>query len=503
MVKSTFFLALTFSISAFSLEVPPNIGLFCKNTANAGVADANFKLSEQAMNKWIESKKCPDYQEELPGLTWQKSIYANDFVRSCVHIRNAYYTAYTSGSDKRSFENGIRAFIKSEKLEHYNKKPESAVQNNLLKYLKFVKNNQNLFSESFGTYNNAGRPNFAKELGYRANYLSNNENDLQQANDMKAAEKLGSAVICAQYVGLFNASTCMDAVRSIKKIMSPVNNISLLSLIAEIIANPVYNDAAMDLAIMIQEKIDNDSQPKGNLFDDLKSIFKSYGETEEQAIDKSFKLIALYASNGPTTPQYISAYLSEQQVKLYVGLAAFSTGITVLNQRTYKTGHPYVLPANYQSTCDNGKPYHFWMSAFLARYSGQVVGNAKIGSAAAFISQIGYQMVSKTSGRDPLRAFATPSDSTANQKIRLDITSASLGAHFGASFVGSPSLSKDIKLSQDEALKKMLTESQSLEVLTADELTNAWTSGGGLFGYQRWQKIFAPEAVYNYVFKGQ
>lgn len=493
-------LSLVLSQSANCLDLPSDIGLFCKNTTNTGVAQAHFQKSEEAMAEWISSGQCPKTQEERSGLTWQKSVYVDDFTRGCVHKRNSYFTNYIFGREIKPFTKGINEFIRAENLPYSNAEHAEAVQSHLLKYLKFVKNNSELFDAHFGYYNNSYHPQYAKDLLKHAQNITSDE--LQQANDMKAAEKLGAGVICAQYVGIFKAMKCMDAVLSIKKIMSPIQNNSLLAIIAEIIGEPVYAEAAMNLAILIQEKIDNPALPAGHLFDDLKNIFLSLGEKEEQAIDKTFKLIAVYATNGPTTPQFISGYMSKTQVKLYMGLAAFSTGITVLNQRTFKTGQPYVFPANYQSTCDNGKPYHFWMSAFLARYAGSVVKDAKIGATAAFVSQIGYQMMSKTTGRDPLRAFATPSNSVANQKIRLDITAATLGAQFGASFVSKKPI-KIVNLSQDQALKTMLISSQNLEVLTGDELANAWTTGGGLLGFQRWQKIFAPEAVYNYVFQEQ
>lgn len=96
----------------------------------------------------------------------------------------------------------------------------------------------------------------------------------------------------------------------------------------------------------------------------------------------------------------------ENAIVTKVALTTIAAAAPYLDYLGRARGHIYSFPKNIKTSCDYGKPYHFWMTAFLAYRLTKENGNVPAAAAAAYISQIGYQMKSTTAGRDPDFIFA-------------------------------------------------------------------------------------------------
>jgi hypothetical protein len=274
--------------------------------------------------------------------------------------------------------------------------------------------------------------------------------------------------------------------------MHPIGDISLVPLIKEVTDDPIYSKAAITLARVVQMRIDQGGVTKSNFYEDGLSVFRTLKVDEKLLADHTFKLFAIYATNGPNTPYYISRFITDKTQNLYYGIGVISTGITVLNSRSMTTGHPYAYPAQVHSTCDNGKPYHFWMAAYLARRVAIETGDSEAGKIAAYLSEVGYQMRSLAGGRQPDRPFMAKTFDPGNNKIRMDLAWGGAGVNFGVSTLSKSKKGFDV----DAALKKMLGAAVVMEPLAWDKVSSLW-SGTGYEGYDRWTDLFQPKVGFD------
>ncbi len=89
----------------------------------------------------------------------------------------------------------------------------------------------------------------------------------------------------------------------------------------------------------------------------------------------------------------------KEKQALISGLGYISTAMTYLDIKKSAQGNGlYSYPSSIQTSCDNSKPYHFWMSAFLARRVTQITQNPNAGVDAAFIAEKAYQFKSHLGG---------------------------------------------------------------------------------------------------------
>ncbi len=209
-------------------------------------------------------------------------------------------------------------------------------------------------------------------------------------------------------------------------------------------------------------------------------------------------LIATWATRGPNISVFLDLASIEKSFNPYsetlLALDLISSAAPYLDQLRIDAGKsPYSYPPGTTTTCSYGKSYHFWMTAFLSREFG--IENKSPGGAmyAAYISELGYQMRSNTTGRDETRAFTVDAFDPANNKLRIDIAFASAGAVYGMESAAGKKVSpKNI----DMALVNMANDSSPQPLLDHDAAEEEW-NGTGLSGYNRWMKIFSPDSALN------
>lgn len=317
------------------------------------------------------------------------------------------------------------------------------------------------------------------------------------AKDVKKA-KAAKSVLCAQY-GVANLKSCLKGLDKITELMEPTNAWPLKTVIKEMYHDPDYNKASVKIALKIQSKVEKGGVPEGDFYSDVYESFLSLGLTAEAAEEKSFNLIGLLATRGPNIG-VLAPVMSKDTVPLYYSMAVIASGMTVLNSASVASGHMYSYPPQVKGGCDNGKNYHFWMSAFLARKVAKLTDNSQAAISTAYLAQLGYQMKSTTTARDPNRAFMVDTFDVGNNKIRMDLAWAGAGAVYGTSVAEKKHLKSDLNV--DEGLRKLLEDAGNKQNLEEKEAEKKW-QGSGVKGYLRWRHIFSPDSSLDYYKKSR
>jgi hypothetical protein len=323
--------------------------------------------------------------------------------------------------------------------------------------------------------------------------------DLAKATVVQESSKpsLAQSTALAASYSLFNTISTVKSINRILKWMNPRvvwigmfrAGVSLEDTLLKVTGDKVYWRAANSLAKKILSRIKS-KDVEGKLFDDVFNSFLEQGLSKREAYEKSWDLIGLYATRGASIGETLF-HLSPELKPLAISMSTIGTGMNVLDSHFFTVGKNYSYPPNLNVSFDNGKPYHFWMAAYLSRRLSVEVGNKESASIATYLAQLGYQMKSATFGRDPARAFEIDAFAPANNKIRLDLTYAAAGARFGPLSIDEMT-NKTYDL--DMGIKTMLDGSKPLEPISVEDAKKKW-EGAGVDGYFRWKKIFNPDVL--------
>lgn len=440
---------------------------FCRENLRAGMSQFSYQMADKDLLSALSNGFCPETIEA----PWRPSIYPDERSRLCNHNRQFYMA-----------ENRPVSWHESEKILR------TGVSENLERVFKgSIIRTPDWPNDSGGWIEL--HPQFLKGPG-------------RQELDSEIAEIGGERLIlaaCASY-SLFHTQKCTSAFKEILRVMHPVNEAYLFPVLVEVLSDRDYVSASMMLAMQIQSKIARGGVPAGDLFSDSVEMFRKLGNDEARSTEKAFNLLAIYATHGPNTPGYIRDFITKSTSPLWYSLAAIGTGIPVLNSRSFHSGHPYSYPPGVTSTCDNGKPYHFWLSAFLARYSAKKTGDPFAAQMASYMAEVGYQMRSRTAGHDRTHAFTVSTFDPANNKIRMDLAWAAAGAHFGSESTHRDFTANYRPIDVDQAIRASLKLASGTAPLSSEDALKTW-EGTGLRGYFKWDSLFHPKQVFDAVHK--
>jgi hypothetical protein len=292
---------------------------------------------------------------------------------------------------------------------------------------------------------------------------------------LTAGEKLKATLLCATE-SLTSIPSCMKSIEVIKSKMTPkgaLNDITDKELWRRVLSSNKYDEGIRQASLIIAKKINNLNATDGaSVFDDIQTGFVKSGMSSTKALEAAWDVLGLIGNQGPNIGSYVTNiesgfYTFEGSMKAR-GLSFISAAMTYIDHKQLKAGKPiYSYPANIQSTCDNSKPYHFWMSAYIAR---ALVKENKISPADA------------AQGADIINLEAF---SPAHQIIRTDLAYSAAGALFGSNSVNK---SDSKKYDVNNAMIALLENAG-----TDQEANNS--SGSQLDTYLIWSKIFSPNSA--------
>lgn len=469
----------------------PELETDCLECKNKKEKDLVEKLTENVKTDW-KSTDIPKFCEEvtkykmaegvfeMPEAELEKKVKSNDFDFSQKHSNwvNAIYPSY-----------GLRKANHQQILSNIANRNGYPIDKNvdIRKFLKGLPDSDP--AKDFWDKNQAEKfQNYETQFKGK---IRDQDKSFKQANSAITA-------LCASY-GLKRTNNCKKGVNEIVDIMTDHGGVSLYPVIKEVLSDPDYTKASQLTAIKIQDKIEKGGIPVGNLYDDIYQSFLSLGLNSEQAEEKSFNLLGVFSTHGANTHLFLWRFITKETAPLLYSLSLMGTGMSVLNSASQSSGHLYSYPKEVKGECDNGKPYHFWMSAFLARRIAKKTGDVEAAISSTYLAQLGYQMRSETYGRDPSRPFTVDTYDSGNNKIRLDLAWAGAGAVYGAA-KAEKEIKKDLNV--DEGLRQLLEDAGNKKSLSKAEAEKKW-QGSGVKGYFRWRNIFSPDSSLDYYKKAR
>lgn len=239
--------------------------------------------------------------------------------------------------------------------------------------------------------------------------------------------------------------------------------------------------------------------PESDLFTDVYAEFKK-DLPEKEAVEKTWVTMALLATGGPN-------YRWRSDDMLYIGddnptmvkiFKIIAQSLPLLSHWGRGSGSYYGLPKGVNVDCDNGKHYHFWMSAYLAWKAVQL-GHTKTGSSvAAFTIFKGYTYISRSGAREPHRGFSLDSFHGYNNTQRIDIAYSAAGVRFAINFMDNK---KDKKIDLDKAVVEMFKNSEDSENMTEAKAQSYMVDSPQL-AFLAWMNRFSPDTPYNVLVKG-
>jgi hypothetical protein len=153
---------------------------------------------------------------------------------------------------------------------------------------------------------------------------------------------------------------------------------AFVPLIRKVLIEPVYVKAAAKMAVKMMKKMEpvlahpenfeSTSQNFGDFFEDMVSSFQEADPTASDQVnkDRAFDLLALYGTRGSGFSFFV--YLSQKEnLALSPSLNIIAAAVNILNRASLYSDKLYAFPSFVKSHCAVGRPYHFWMAAYLAR----------------------------------------------------------------------------------------------------------------------------------------
>jgi hypothetical protein len=328
--------------------------------------------------------------------------------------------------------------------------------------------------------------------------------EIQGREKTRGAAKPAKMYFCSKLpIGIMNLNACADHMDQIISLMTPRsytgNPLSVtytaIPLFEKVMTDEGYAEGLRIAALKLMALVESNAVPNTNFFEDISSSYIQAGVTPNEAIERTWDILGLLATSGANIHKRlfrIKISSATENLTKYA-LSIMSIAAPVLDSRTMGSGHPYSYPRSVSTTCDFGKPYHFWLTAYLARTLTLQSGNSEAAAAASFTSQKGYEMISQTAGRDPTVPFRIDTFHNYNNLIRMDLAFSSAGALYGAFSAGNIFPNFNI----DEGLKVLVSGAKRKTPMSEADSYKAW-AGTGLSGVNNWYDIFAPDNAYVY-----
>lgn len=184
-------------------------------------------------------------------------------------------------------------------------------------------------------------------------------------------------------------------------------------------------------------------------------------------------------------------------------LGFIAAAITNLDYKRDREELPlYSYPKEVKTSCNNSKPYHFWMSAYNARELVNKDGfSAETARLASFATEKAYQITRNSrfsaNSNSTLSNITTyPVYSPTSQIVRTDLAYAAAGANYGSG--------AKTQVNVDQTLTKLMKATPNFAVDNSTKYYSEYKkqnydadsdSPSLPYLYQKWKLIFAPNVA--------
>lgn len=294
------------------------------------------------------------------------------------------------------------------------------------------------------------------------------------------------------------ASQCQRGLGRIANITKQKGGVILFSEIKSVMLDESYYEGVRLYALKVFDWVMGNSTPPSNAhyFTDLIAAFEEAGVPRAEAIQKAWEITGVLAARGPNFGKYADAYGGQDvAMNIKVGLDTIAKALPFLDMKTRGQGRLYSMPSRVSSTCDNGKSYHFWMSAYLTQRLIEEGIDFESASAAVYTAQRGYQFISTTGSRNPPRALYTPTFDGFNNIMRADLTYSIAGAHYAGMVYGRR---PNEVLNYNEALHTTLRAAADIGDYSVEQAESMYRATSLPTTLGIWEQRFSSQAPYDY-----
>ncbi len=124
-----------------------------------------------------------------------------------------------------------------------------------------------------------------------------------------------------------------------------------------------FNRLALEKLMKITLTPSDPTLIPSDVLSDLTSAYLEVGMSPSDAVDAAMLILGVYSTRGAS---FLDSTISGADTHL-LNLVVFSGMISVLDAWQFlKLKKSYFLPKNINLNCAYGKPYHFWMGAYLS-----------------------------------------------------------------------------------------------------------------------------------------
>jgi hypothetical protein len=174
--------------------------------------------------------------------------------------------------------------------------------------------------------------------------------------------------------------SCIRGLKDIINFTSPKNFIiddsstviSFTKIWQEVLTDARYQVALAKLSLTMSHKIQqlesNHLTPfeNHNIYDDTIKAFSELGLTSKEVQNMTYNILGLYGSRGASV-DFLRHFINQENYPTAIMLQFIFTAISYLDSfKSLNLQTLYSLPQEIKTSCDFGKPYHFWMSAYLS-----------------------------------------------------------------------------------------------------------------------------------------
>ncbi|MFZ3228581.1 MAG: hypothetical protein WA160_00125 [Pseudobdellovibrio sp.] len=267
-----------------------------------------------------------------------------------------------------------------------------------------------------------------------------------------------------------------------------------MALWEKIYGSKKYDEGLRLVSNKLIERAEGSFSSDANIFDDLKSSFELSGMKKVEAQDAAFDILGLISTGGSNMNHRVRKVGGGNQKS--VALAFIANSLAYLDGKKTKFNKTlYSYPTSVKTTCDNAKPYHFWMSAYLSRELKKEGLAEDTAVNSVYIAHQGYHL--KREAGYPKGASNHPKRNTiltrepfdpAQQIVRTDLAYAAAGAAFGADLMLE---SSSKKINVDKAIISLIKDSEVVPAKTKDQADGLSLPES----YYHWSNIFSPNSA--------
>ena len=343
------------------------------------------------------------------------------------------------------------------------------------------------------TLDNLGKQ-FEEDLKKKPLAMTSKEFWGKDLSEFSVPETKGSGVLakimCLTAKGrLLCSKRLKDAIESNKPIIHWSGNyITAPENFEKVFIDPTYYKPVLKTAQLVVERVKDFEEgyfSKVNLFDDLKSQFVLHGFSQEEATERAFNVLGAYGVRGASISY--AWFIRKKNKPVYDAFTFLSAAISYLDKLGFKQGIMYSLPRQIHTDCLYGKPYHFWMSAWIAREQSKI-STSKASIETAHLSGMIYELNATFNERSVNRVFKDDAFSPRVNQARFDNIHRGAGAYFGA-YYGK----KDLSVDTNTLLNKSFKSSRNVDYQATKPL-DLMKFGEFLKYFYNWNTVLAPHA---------